>query len=1677
LTADLSDHHPVRETTGGGCAVCGAPRDPAGGALCGDCRSARREPELDTAAELGWRVGGGLRLLVGRAHAVRLDGSGGRVVTVPDAHVLDPARRRARALATRLGLPAGAALTLAGEPVATEDLTAGAVWSSVTRDAWWRAGEAAPGAGAISAEALALAPDLTELPELPGEQPVRGEGELGLTQLLARLRDEEPPPPGPAVTGVPFAVVRRADLREPGLVLRETWCTSGEEPAAAAVTTAAFGRGDGDEAVATVGPVTVSVTRLHRSYLVRCADDEAITPSFVPGVEGATAAGEAKLARVLASAGPRAAGRVLVRHPWEPPGTEDLQFSKAAEGTEVDRWFEEVPALVDAPDGEPVVEPPSWLDRGTTDPATDPDGDPDGGTGDGAAGTAAADDPDATIARDAAAATELRDGETLAFLRTLHEPVAPLAVARCLRVDEWWASPDGTAERRHLVAPGAPLDATLAGRALHAPGAPVLAALDDGAEGDVAVAVDSRGHLHAAEHRTRCPVCERASCPACGPDGALADCGSCGHPACGACRSAAHPGVVVATCENCGAAGCPGCGRDPGIAGCAACDRPMCRDCRPDGSLCATCLDPQRDANLDTSWERAWRLGGDVLLLVGAAHAVLVTWDRRREVVPDDRAGERHDRLRSVAAGLGLPPGSTLVLGAPLTDAAPLRAGALWSDVRHDVAHAPGDASLAAPDGAALDLLPARRGAADAPPAATGETVAGLAGLLARLRGEDPPPVPPAVVATPVTVVRRLDVGRKGETTTLTLRELRVEGDAGPREAEPVTAALTAVPGAAGQHPGGQHLGAAQIGDLLVTVVRLHRSYLLTLFDGEHRHQVFVPGAEGATVSGETALAGLAATAGPYGPPRVVVRHPVQPPPTAVLRFREPEEGTTVSRTVRRLPALVDDGLGDPMVEPPEEQTGAPALPSGLPAAAGTPDDADPVVVADFAAREAFAALHQQLTPVSLTTVLLVDERWTSPHGVARRSYLAAPAPPLDPQVSAGRSMVPVSETLLPRLDDGTAAGAVVAVDNRGHLHEASRRMRCPVCATVSCPACGPAGQVAGCVTCGRDACGVCRATPHPGVTNATCERCGDSACADCGRDLAVGGCRLCGRTVCGTSLADGVCETCRALRPATDEERNALPAILASTGLDIRVGHDPGGTVAVLLGKHRREVAVVREDAVLRWETAADDDPTVLAVRLAMAAQAGIGDVAVRVVPPLSPPEPGEHVLLDREDVGELLWDAFIGDTRVAGTDRSPGAILEEPPAAYAADVLRAVVAAMPPAGAAPVPARPEAAAVIARVGAGRTVEARVRCAVETVRHLVLVTGDGIVRRTSAGGYDTDETHPWRATGEPPDWAGDGWNPVPDVVGLAEAAPFSAVVAVAGDHVLLGVGRQDAGHAWFAASEAPQDVVRLAAGELFRGRRELLTVVRATFPRDVRGPRVDGATLVDRRCTPFLEAITRSVAGPDAPEATEQAVAEYGGPENRPALPVVGGRLPLSFATPLRAMAERQAPLRILAGLGQNVEESWRAADGSALTITYRLVPGETAGRITDVTTGQPIRDARVCRSGHVVSDVHRCPECVTDTCGACPDNARPCAVCGILLCGSCAAPDGRCGACGRLEKLGLLKRQKLRLPTGSRAWHGADVHAEVLVVAAGEDQWWVERTDASGTTRRDLPKAPFPT
>jgi hypothetical protein len=191
----------------------------------------------------------------------------------------------------------------------------------------------------------------------------------------------------------------------------------------------------------------------------------------------------------------------------------------------------------------------------------------------------------------------------------------------------------------------------------------------------------------------------------------------------------------------------------------------------------------------------------------------------------------------------------------------------------------------------------------------------------------------------------------------------------------------------------------------------------------------------------------------------------------------------------------------------------------------------------------------------------------------------------------------------------------------------------------------------------------------------------------------------------------------------------------------------------------------------------------------------------------------------------------------------------------------------------------------------------------------------------------------------------------------------------------------------------------------------------------------------------------------------------------------VAGGRLPPAFATSLRAIAARHEPLRLLAGLGQNVEESWQSADGTALTITYRLMPGETAGRITDATTGQPIRAAQVCRSGHVVAEVVRCPECETDTCEACPDGSRPCAVCGSALCGRCAEPDGRCGACGHLERLGLVKRQRLRLPTGSRAWHGTDGRAEVLVVSVSDSAWWVERTDPTGTTRRDLTKAPFPT
>lgn len=542
--------------------VCGSCRD--NGPLCEPCRQPVRVPDQDTRWEHAWQMGAGTQLLVGARHATLVRPAGEHLTVLPAADMADPARTRVRALAHRLGAPAGAGFTVVPDPP-DEVLTAGALWARVERSRWWNV--APVGSGHLDPPVDGSLPDLSAPPAL-------GQEETGLGDLLARLRPTQSTPDTPDLVSLPFTVVRRVDVRDGQFVFRELWYdgTGDGEVAAERVAvprpslhpTAPYGR---PVARAAAGTVTVEVDGVHRSYLCRLSDGQRSTAVFLPGVPGADAVAEEHLARLVAGTG-LGADHVVVRDPRPPVRPQELRYSQTGPDTTVERSVEESWCLVDAGDGEPLTVPPL----------------------------------PAPAHLDTAAAQTVDDEALRERLRYLDARTDPVALAPYLTVDETWRSPAGQATRRYLVAPAAPVDvALLTGRTLVRSGAPVLAQTDDGSPGESALSVDSQGHLHAASGTAPCPVCRLVYCAGCGPQAVPAPCRTCGRLACGTCRHGVQTDSPETICQRCGDRSCRDCSRLLPLATCGLCGREVCGACQT-GQLCLTCraLAPATDAEVAT---------------------------------------------------------------------------------------------------------------------------------------------------------------------------------------------------------------------------------------------------------------------------------------------------------------------------------------------------------------------------------------------------------------------------------------------------------------------------------------------------------------------------------------------------------------------------------------------------------------------------------------------------------------------------------------------------------------------------------------------------------------------------------------------------------------------------------------------------------------------------------------------------------------------------------------------------------------------------------------------------------------------------------------------------------------------------------------------------------------------
>jgi len=1074
--------------------------------------------------------------------------------------------------------------------------------------------------------------------------------------------------------------------------------------------------------------------------------------------------------------------------------------------------------------------------------------------------------------------------------------------------------------------------------------------------------------------------------------------------------------AAQAACDRCGAHACEACQRDVDPRPCPACERTVCRDCRAaEPGLEACCLDcaaPTRVSEADQRYGRAWALVGDRWVLVGERSAMLVggTEGVRVLVRDTDLDDPVRRRLRALAAALRLPPEIGLRWRGPAPAHPAGGPATAWLETHQELAWRWLPAGGSGVDLDAAGALPD----ADGPPVA-GEAEAGLAALLARLRTEAPPPsagtleVTPLLRVTHITLVgdgleRRSERHEPGGgIETLTVERARFEPSEHPAE------------------PPARPVALARLGPVTATLDAVHASYRITVTGPQGPRHWFAPGAPGLTLASEMSWAAVPPLAGLA--PGTQIRRPKSVRPPDEQDFANPSGAVLVERRVepswRLLRDLEDGGVAGPGelelvgYEPLSVEEAAPA-PAGL---LQTARRLDPL--AEGAA-------------VTLGHCLWVEERWQG-RGSALRSYLVLP----------GSRPWPV-------LDDSGEPAGDFGVDELGHLHRPGAELVCPACQRARCPACGPDGELAACTDCGQPACRVCRLQPRQHHEDQQCERCRTRSCNGCGRMLEAVPCRLCGRQVCRRCLTEGSggrCPTCINLRSADEAGARALPVTLSAAGLEVLSSTEGDWTVAVLLGRQRRELAVLHAGEVVRWETAAPDAPVLLRARIGASRAAG-DDVELRQGAAVAlPPPPDPHLLLGSERQDSLRWAVLDRDGQtVMGS--------EEPPEPTGADSSTSVLARLvEEAGWGGISIPEQAAEEVADLlnefpipepgpPSGATLVLDPRRAEEPT----WLDADGLHHTSPDGRVDV----PW-APQPAPAWMGDDWFPLPEVVLGASLEDAGAVVVRVGSHLALGM-RYGESTRWTALRSRPAELAKLALAAALGEDGALYEVVALTDPDTVRGPILVDASLQQRDCAPVIQ------ERPGAPrdELLHVALRRFAPTLQWTQPPDEVGPVPSELAGALlRRAAEQPSGLRrVRVGIGLQVEESWLQR-GSWIKLRYELPPGEHEGMVHCEATEALVTAVSRDREGHLVATTTTCRYCRTETCPLCIASTRPCAICQILICGRCSSspePDyvPRCPACVSLRRLGWKERRRFHrlLAPGGRVLAGQDALHGVTVV-----------------------------
>jgi superfamily II DNA or RNA helicase len=526
------------------CAACGqlscgkCRRDTAG--LCRTCASPERAPELDDDFSIAWKLNSDIIVRVGEriAELVRPASTSTQVVAARK-DVADQQQARVRAYAKQHGLPLDCGLVMRNLTVHHDRLGDGRARLHENERVAVELSVATETSSSIDSNAL------TDLPLAP-EVHVFSEEQLGLANLLQKLRSAVAPPPRPAIL-----VTHRSHFvdvyLEANRIVRETSYIT--DDGSSCVTDALTA--DIQWHVPAVGEPTIGVAELEGIFVILERRNEAILIS-------ARHSGDEVGMWVACPESSSTAEQL---------GCYDFLDSIGSPGGRLGKVTEEIlqilgpfPTPSECELGEREIRPVASLIELAADTDIAP--------ADSASLRALGVTPNHAAAQN----VSMLPKELAAALLAKTSRTFTAALRNGLEVTETWRG-YGTATHTYQTFDGWPL-------------APRV---DDigSRQSDFGVCRD--GHFYAAGAAARCAACNSWACRACDEVGhqASVTCRECSHPVCRRCTDSTHQ-VTAARCLLCADHACSDCGRDPQVAACATCERAMCASCRVH-DLCPAC--------------------------------------------------------------------------------------------------------------------------------------------------------------------------------------------------------------------------------------------------------------------------------------------------------------------------------------------------------------------------------------------------------------------------------------------------------------------------------------------------------------------------------------------------------------------------------------------------------------------------------------------------------------------------------------------------------------------------------------------------------------------------------------------------------------------------------------------------------------------------------------------------------------------------------------------------------------------------------------------------------------------------------------------------------------------------------------------------------------------------------